>query len=961
MKKKLFKGIIASALLCSTLGALSTMLTACPSVVENYNEIKVTATKGVEYTLDKTSAKPGETVTLEITKLPNGSTIKTVALNGTKLEAGADGKYTFTMPNGEASLVITASVKEEFAINVSCPSTVTYELSHTKAVKDTVVTLTIGALPAGVSIKEVKMNTTSLEKPADGKTYTFVMPNRSVTIEISLTISGDLVIDGDIVAELTPTGTPGLYAAKGVRAEGIKGTSSFNWAITKDGVKTVCDVLSLDETKSFADIKMNTATNAEYKFTVTNGFLYDFYYDENNGSTPCYIQRSGIIDLPTSVGQVEALMITAPSVRSEFAIFPENYVGAHYECVDYSPNIDPVNQVYDWALYENNVSFAKITDKIEIDDNERYVYKKYDEAANIYETVDTYAMKKGKSTVNDDRYRLQNNNYGEVAGRFNVIDGDDYGHRYDVSKKHAIRNVRASSHMPNYLVEREIMDAYRVGYSTDNGATAFDIAVTSSLGDNNSVNVNINSFIEYDSSKSGTVSSSTVQEAFKYTVKLVFNAKSELTSLTYTQKHFSAEEWDFTTHDAMLNKKGTTRKNVKASYTYGDPISGTPDFGDFNKNDYFISELNNIQFYDPDTNRVEDRDAGKSVLAISDRFCLFDTYKGDFDQYCYKKVFFSPATALDYWQYNAVSSSNEEVAQRTIYNAAYEMTALNEGKTTLTFDNRVPGTGATATVEVEVVAAALVRNYYIDWHDSDPITTSNSADVKAGGTYTFNIQRSPAKSACKYHPVSSNPSLLKVTSADNAQFLTIDCSGALDIKTNTAVTVTLEGVYEDNKAPTVLTFTILPPDINPLGTWVTPDDVQYKNTVIQFTDEIYTGTTSASMAGALVGTITYDYYANDRLASSDEFTFIYKFDTGVLIAEVVAVSSTDGEMSKTNPSQWRLWFYYESSENSYGVFLGLEEYDTDVEFYWYEPVVIGSWDYTNPEVFGYTKFTLKAD
>lgn len=863
-------------------------------------------------------------------------------------------------------------IDEEYVILVSAPSAVKASLDKEKAKKGETVTLKIDSISSGVSIKDVTMNSSPLSSTDGGSTYTFVMPEQSVKIVITVKVEGDVVIEGDIAAKLEEIGSTGVYVARNIKASGASASSKFSWAIKgADGKQTKCDVLDLDETKSFADIRMVNGKKDDEKFFISNGYTYDFYYDENNTISPCYVQRVGVDEKPTSVGTLQSLLITSPTVRSEYSVYADNFMGAHYEVRDNSSE-DVIDQVYDWNLYENNISYATISDKSSLDDDATmFVYKEYDESTQTYITADTYAKYSGKKLVNDDRYRCEKTGNQAIALKANVIKDSDEDFRYtQIPERHAIRNVRTSSHMPAFFVEREIMDAYRIGFSTEDGMTAWNINIDSADKEDGNFDVTLVSFSEYDSTKNSSGSFTTVvQKAYKYTVNMSFNKCGALTSLDYKRVIFNADQWDFVSHEAKQNVKGKTEKIVKATYEYGQVKSGKPNLGDVNLEDYFVSEIIDVQLWDTRIDDKASKDAGKSKIAINDTIALYDPFAGDYSAVCANKNFFAPATALDYWQYAPIASSNEEVIQKLASDSVYEMSAVNEGTTTLTIGSMV-GNGPTLDVDVEVVATSLARNFWINGNVTpDYVTSSTSADVKAGGKYKFYIEVSPSDAALKYHPVSSNSNLLKVTSKDNARYLEIDTTGALNLTENTTVKVTMEANYgmmsqTSQYKPTELEFTILPADINPAGTWRAVDTNAYPNTYITFSTEAYTGTVAPGFTGALKGHIHDEYVPAGKTTaeSVDDYYFYYTFDSGKLNARLYSFTNTSGDIAAigdivNNMNNWVVDFYYMSKEQQYALFLGVREYDTDYEMDWYYPM-IGEWSYTNPDVFGYAPFKL---
>lgn len=87
-------------------------VTLTVELVEIYN-VRVSAPTGLSYTLDKESAKAGETVTLTLT--PGAFQIEEVTLNGTAIE-GKNNVYAFQMPDRTANIAIKASISGEVVL-----------------------------------------------------------------------------------------------------------------------------------------------------------------------------------------------------------------------------------------------------------------------------------------------------------------------------------------------------------------------------------------------------------------------------------------------------------------------------------------------------------------------------------------------------------------------------------------------------------------------------------------------------------------------------------------------------------------------------------------------------------------------------------------------------------------------------------------------------------------------------
>ena len=91
------------------------IITPTTPTVETY-VVVIRNTVGVNIVSDKTTAQEGEKVTLTVTVEEN-YTLQEVTVNGTKINAKADGKYTFFMPNEDVIVRAKVTVEGEFTIS----------------------------------------------------------------------------------------------------------------------------------------------------------------------------------------------------------------------------------------------------------------------------------------------------------------------------------------------------------------------------------------------------------------------------------------------------------------------------------------------------------------------------------------------------------------------------------------------------------------------------------------------------------------------------------------------------------------------------------------------------------------------------------------------------------------------------------------------------------------------------
>ena len=854
-----------------------------------------------------------------------------VALLGTAL---------VTTSCGGSNPVTPPVVEEEYAITVTAPSTVTYSLNKTQAKKGEEVILTIDSLADGFSIKSVKVNSgNDLTPEADGKTYKFTMPNRPANIAIKVSVEGDVVINGDFAVAFTKTADD-VYEAKNVFVESEdKEYLNFNIMVND----TKLGVLELDETNSYGDFGM--ANSASYVFKIATGCYYDFKYDLNK-EIPLTIKRVAVNEnyLPDSKNSLASILLDGYAVRSEPAMYIDDLVSATFEIRDTTTQ-DVFNHKFEWKKYLNNTTYATVKDLMYEENPDMVVYRHYDEENKTYSVVDSYALKVGEITVNDDRFREYYNSYGAYSARYDVIEGDDYGYRFAKSVANVSKELRSTSHNPAYLLERSIMYSYRVGFEEDDEVKSNKVDISSTKTATGFQTV-IDSYKEYDST-AGTYTTDH-HEAYVYAVTIDFDNRGAVTNLVYKKTVYTQDQWDFVNHQPKQHVTGIVRESIKAKYTYGQVTETC----DFDPSPYFITSIDEYQYVSPE---LKDKaTTSDSYLGLSDDLYISD---GGEVPSCVK-VSYTPSTALDLWQYGPTHSSNEDVVAKTPYDLYYSMSAINEGTAVVTFTNHVSTPsiqGAVKDVTVHVMAKRDVRSFYIYRNPGDDpsyseVDTAESAIVHANGQYKFRIGASPSGSPLVYTAVSGNTSYLKIVSASNSSDLVIDTTGAKNITSNVTVKVTINSSrYEEGRSPTVFSFYITPAQANPVGTWEM--DLSEGNTMLYFTEEAYT-----PEPGYFKGYISDHYIDKDGVDhGTDIFYFYYKYNGAYITCDVYD-AHIETVSYEVNVDDLYLDFYYDGKTGKYGVFLADTEYDDYYEDTVYYPI-IGEVDEYGLNITAYYAFT----
>ena len=807
------------------------------------------------------------------------------------------------------SVTPTTPVEEEYTVRVTAPTGVEYSLNKNKAKKGEEVVLTITSLASGYTIKKVTLNNTEIT--GSNNVYTFTMPNRSASINIEVNVDGDVTLVGEIAANLVLNEETGIYEARNIKVDSPSKQVYFSYQIKKDGQAVILDSTDLDETKCFADITFAYGSNIKEELELASGCTYDFFYDPS-AQYPCYVQRVSVDVLPQDVNSLYTLF--DGFMRSDTACHEVGLTGIDYSLLD-TQSSTPLKLNYTYREYENNISYANVVDVLT--DKQYHVYKEYDETNNLYTVVDTYT----KALGNDDIFRLEYNNNGAHSAQLDVVETDsDNNTRFEISKRKTLRNLNNPAHHGYYL-ERDFMDSYRVGYQADDMTSSSVNISSTSLGEG--FKTVIDSYIEYNVNDGAYVSDR--HEAFKFSVELEFTKAGGVKALKYEKVRFSKTEWDFSTHQPNVGQEGTIVKKVTMTGYYNSLTSGKPSF---DKSKYFISSFDSLQFYNEKTKAPLD---GKSYVHYMDKIRLVKGSEND-TLANLKEIKYSPATALDLWQYSATKSSDENIIAKLATNRYDEMTACGIGTSTVTFSNHTKSSGIKKDVDITVLATQKFHSMYLNT-GGDPVTTSYSANITAGQTARFQVGVTPSSAPVVFDAVvePSGAEYLSVVSTTGG-YLVLDASGAKNITEPVTVRVKCTSDWYDpavtNKY-TMFSFTIVPADVSPLGTWKMVGSTETNYVNLTFTDEAYTG--KASFEDAKMGEIVD---CIDGVV--DTFKFYYTLKNGQLSARLYQVNIKSSTDFSSDPLDYVIDFYYEATTGRYGLALYECTYDSYYEdFYCY--------------------------
>ena len=264
--KRLLKGVMALSLL----GMLSVGIASCqpvdPPVVEKEaHNVKVSEIIGAKVSVDKTSAKEGETVIITISEIVEGKKFEAISVTGDgtitlkTIEEGS--KYSFVMPNQEVTITVTLGDYEAHAISVN--EVEGFEVAIYK--DDTLVTSAVYNDELEVRItstsedkrfvsltsEDVELNSTT-----DPMVFTFKMPDKAVALALTV--------------EDIPTHTLSAKLGEGATGKFFVDGKEVNEA--KEGENVVFS-LSIDEAFSFKSITwtgidLETEFQSSYEFTM---------------------------------------------------------------------------------------------------------------------------------------------------------------------------------------------------------------------------------------------------------------------------------------------------------------------------------------------------------------------------------------------------------------------------------------------------------------------------------------------------------------------------------------------------------------------------------------------------------------------------------------------------------------------------------------------------------------------
>lgn len=674
---------------------------------------------------------------------------------------------------------------EEYVIRVNVPSNMKVTLSKEKAKEGEVVSLTI-QIDDGFELVSLKANDEVLT--VTNNSASFTMPDRSVTITATLTVTGDVTLQGGIVAVLKEESKDsGLYVARNIKVE-----TSTNFSF-KVGNQTL-GVTDIDSTKCFAALGASSgATNGNV--TIAGGATYDFYYDDNADPSRgrCYIKKVSQDTLPDDVGTLANLF----DGRIK-AIDTMNVDGV--SSISYSNSITDTK--YEYTNYTNGSS-AKVT-RVSDGSEKGFVSKKIN--GDVYSVVDSY-VEYGENYSFD----LNSEAYASRYGLVNK-ESDLAYKKYQMTKDEANFEAHKFSHGLNSL-RFDIQDAYYVGFDNSSygteGLGLFDRKVVSTASAKG-FKVELDSFREIDTTNSTNVDNSDKETSYyTYDVDFTFDKAGKPLSGTYIAKKYGSDAYDFANHVLTNSNKYTVIKNMSFSISY-DAVTSENEVDD----SMYLSSKITASFTDGLLGSEYD---GKNALQLK---------SGDKDISEFMTLTSDASKALDKSNYTIIASSNESVIGTRSANEPLYFVTKKAGKTTLTIGNPGVASAPRFEVEVEVVANITIFSYFMvgenGWSVPDCLVASDHVVMETGMKYRFRVYGSK-DTDLPFTLSIDKPDIMSITAEENKDghyYITFDARNS-SISEQTTINVTLNSVfYDEGISPTVFKVTLIPgSDFSPVGTW----------------------------------------------------------------------------------------------------------------------------------------------
>lgn len=684
-----------------------------PSLVILNSTEKTTLNKGDSLAL---SVKDGEGNVVEGVKWKSSNTsVALVSSQGVVSAKGAGSVEISVNKDGYNPGVINLTVVDNgdvvpddtFSITYSKQTGVKFE-GPTNGKVGEKIEFTVSTTDSNVEIVEVTVNDIA-KNEINGK-YSFTMPEGPVVVKAKIKLTNaDVSISGDVVAPLAKN-SEGIYESEDVA---IESEANLTFLVNQaDGSVKELKITDMDDFKCFTQIYLSSSAG----FALKGGFTYKFFYDPSTKKS--YVKRTQVTKLPSNSNELSYLFDSGRVDRQ--TTNPDNVKSVEY-------TNKKTQEKYTFNRYKNNTSIASVEDLVD-GSHLADVYKTIENGGKQLRVVDTY-VETGNYQVSD--RGISNDQLSTAySGVYNIYssksDFPQYGSNWSYTTEEAEYMANMYSH-DYYSLELDFYEAYRGSFTIQDTLKFAKLKITSTSDVSGGFTTVVDSYKTYvdESDESNT-------RHYEYDLALTFDATGRVKTGTYKVTSYDKTAYDFT-NDKFLTggeAKGTVTQNITFKYTYSDELEDAPSF-DYSK--YFISDITELRV----NNSKVNTDTSKNQILKGDVIDI------DSDVLTFK---YTDESALDYWQYGVIASSNQNAIAHTQYNLPNAVTALYDGTSTLTFGNHTTNT-VTKDVVVDVKAGTETWTWYFNGSYGNPNNTQvESADtvrVYQGQETVFTLQSSP--------------------------------------------------------------------------------------------------------------------------------------------------------------------------------------------------------------------------
>ena len=700
----------------------------------------------------------------------------------------------------------------------------------------------------GFVVEAVLVNGEAIEVK-DGK-GTFVMPNRSVTISVTVKADGEVTLSGQISQTLTEE-QPGLYVARGIKVSSL---SYFSFSVGS----TELDMSDIDYTKCFAPIGYGKTGLGE--LSVEGGATYDFYYDDNADPEDgrCYIKKVKQDSFPDNPDSFNNLF--QGYARSESTMNPDGVLSIKY--VNKVTGID--------YTYQNhtNGSYAEAKDVHDDGKLVGVVDKKID--GDVLSVVNSYL---------DDKESYYNGNYERYSGKYGIVDtsaeiGPGLTRFMRTSAK---AEFEAHNFAHNYeALYFDLMYAYYTGYDTTpdigtDGLGLFERNIVSTPTADG-FNVSIDSYREIDTSNDVLIEEEYRERNFyTYDADLSFDSLGRVLSIDYEARVYDDVAYSFDSHQIVIPDDFTLESDLTCTYTYGEAT--TPNTHD---DSAFFTKKMAVEVRDDD---LGDEYAGKNAIQVSN-------FDGDAAVNEHMTMTSDVATSLDMENFTIIKSSDTTIVGPRGPLEPYTFIPYKGGTVTLTIGNPAVPSVPQTEIELEVVDNVQVRGFYLTGEDGpyspgqNLLSSSTSFGLETGTARTFRLIGSPFDVIVPATATSQNESVLTAETYkgdDGYYYLHVEAIGGVTSPTSVAVVINSDRYLDDWKDnPTKIYVTVYPAsDFSPIGTWYYIDSYTTDNVASAVDKEIVANIKEYDGTDATISTVT------DGEGHTYKFTFNIDEETGI--------------------------------------------------------------------------------